>query len=140
MKAPFQRSFAMPTDLTAIDAARRWAGGEARGAGIAEAVVADLEVAMTEALSNVVRHSYEGRSGEEVELTLAIDAERLTLGIRDDGLPFDPGEYRPPDLEEPAEGGLGIFLIEELMDEVRRRPLEDGSTLVELVHYRKEQR
>jgi serine/threonine-protein kinase RsbW len=130
----------MPTELTAIDEARRWAGGHARGAGIDDAAIADLEVAMTEALSNVVRHSYEGLHGEEVELTLEIDAARLALGIHDRGRPFEPDGYRPPDLDEPGEGGYGVFLIEELMDEVSRRPLGDGGSLVELVHYRREQR
>jgi len=80
MKAPFQRSFAMPTDLTAIDAARRWAGGEARGAGIAEAAVADLEVAMTEALSNVVRHAH----AEHATVTLTA-GDSMHLVVEDDG-------------------------------------------------------
>jgi serine/threonine-protein kinase RsbW len=140
MPAAIHDMFTMPTDLAAIDGARRWAAAHARSSAMDEAEIGELEVAMTEALSNVIRHSYEGRVGEPVLLSLDIDDSRLALGIRDRGRPFDPASYRPPDLEEPGEGGYGIFLIEELMDEFSRRPLQDGGTLVELVRYRKEQR
>jgi anti-sigma regulatory factor (Ser/Thr protein kinase) len=139
MTAPVHQTFAMPTELSAIDDARRWASGHARLAGLDEVAISEVELAMTEALSNVIGHSYEGRSDEEVLLSLEIDEARLALGIRDGGRPFEAESYRPPDLEQPAEGGYGVFLIEELMDEVSRRPQQDGSTLVELVRYRKEQ-
>ncbi|HKZ15619.1 MAG TPA: ATP-binding protein [Solirubrobacterales bacterium] len=139
MATTIHDTYEMPTDIVAIDAARRWAEAHARRAAVDDAAIADLQLAMTEALSNVIRHSYEGRPGEQVQLLLDIDESRLALGIRDRGLPFDAERYRPPDLDQPADGGYGVFLIEELMDEVSRRPLDDGGgTLVELVRYRKE--
>jgi serine/threonine-protein kinase RsbW len=132
-------TFAMSSELASIDDARRWAGAHARDAEIAEEAIAEVEVAMTEALSNVIRYSHEGRPGEEVLLSLDIDDAKLKLGIRDRGKPFEPERYSPPNLDEPDEGGYGIFLIEELMDEVTRRPLQDGGTLMQLIRYRKEQ-
>jgi serine/threonine-protein kinase RsbW len=138
MTATIHDTFEMPTDVAAIDAARRWASDHARSAAVEAAAISEVEVAMTEALSNVICHSYEGRPRERLQLSLDIDESRLALGIRDRGQPFDPERYQPPDLDEPATGGYGVFLIEELMDEVSRRPLRDGGTLVELVRYRKE--
>ncbi len=129
----------VPTRLEAIDDARRWASGHARRAALDETAIADVELAMTEALSNVIVHSYDARDGEQVLLSLDIDDERLALGIRDCGRPFEPERYVPPQLGEPAESGYGIFLIEQLMDEVTRAPLDDGGTLVSLVRYRREQ-
>jgi anti-sigma regulatory factor (Ser/Thr protein kinase) len=128
MPAPVHETLVLPTRLTAIDDARRWASGHAQDA--------QLELAMTEALANVIVHSYDEQPGDELLLTLDIDDERLSLGIRDGGRPFDPTEYREPNLDEPAEGGYGVHLIEQLMDEVTRTALEDGSTLVLLVRYR----
>ena len=136
MREPVHESFILPTRLEAIDDARRWAGGHARRARLDPIVIEEIEVAMTEALSNVIVHSYDGRPGEQVLLSLDIDDERLALGIRDRGRPFDPAQYTPPDLDEPGEGGYGLHLIEQLVDEVTRRPLEDGGTLVRLVRYR----
>jgi serine/threonine-protein kinase RsbW len=140
MTATIHDTFEMPTDVAAIDAARRWASGHARSAAVDDVAISEVELAMTEALANVICHSYEGRPDEQLQLSLDIDESRLALGIRDCGLPFDADRYRPPDLDEPAEGGYGVFLIEQLMDEVSRRPLHDGGTLVELIHYRKEKR
>jgi serine/threonine-protein kinase RsbW len=138
MPAPVRDTLVLPTRLAAIDDARRWASGHARGAALDETSIAEVEVAMTEALSNVIVHSYEEREDERVLLSLEIDDERLALEIRDRGRPFEPARYEPPDLDAPAEHGYGVFLIDELMDEVVRRPLDDGGTLVLLVRYRRE--
>jgi serine/threonine-protein kinase RsbW len=138
MPPPVDATFALPTSLPAIDDARRWASDHARGARLDAEAIAELEVAMTEALSNVIRHSYAEQPGERVLLSLHIDDDKLELGIRDRGRPFDAGAYAPPDLDEPSDGGYGVFLMEELMDEVTREPLDDGGTLVSLVRYRKE--
>jgi serine/threonine-protein kinase RsbW len=121
------RTLTIPSRLEAIDDARAWAGGQAREAGVAEDDVFALELAMTEAISNVIRHAYGGDSGREVELELIVDAERLELVVTDGGEPFDAGDARRRDLEDPGEGGYGLHLIEELMDEVRREPFAGGT-------------
>jgi serine/threonine-protein kinase RsbW len=136
---PVHDTFVLPTVLTSIDDARRWASDHARSVDMDAEAIAEVEVAMTEALSNVIRHSYDERSGGEVLLSLDIDDARLELGIRDRGRPFEPESYRAPNLDVPAEGGYGIYLIEELMDEVTRQPLDDGGTLMLLVRNRREQ-
>jgi serine/threonine-protein kinase RsbW len=139
MPAPVHDTLVLPTRLAAIDEARRWASGHARGAALDETTIAEVEVAMTEALSNVIVHSYHGRGDEQLSLSLDIDEERLAFGICDRGQPFQPASYEPPNLDVPAERGYGVLLIEQLKDEVVRSPLDDGGTLVLLVRYRREQ-
>ena len=139
MVTPIHATFAIPTEVAAIDDARRWASGHARSAAVDDVAISEVELALTEALSNVIGHSYEGRPRDQLLLSLDIDESRVVLGINDRGRPFDPAGYRPPDLDQPADGGYGVFLIEELMDEVSRQPLQHGGTLVELVRYRKDQ-
>ena len=136
--AVFEATFAVPTTLSSIDDARRWASDHARDARLDADAIAELEVAMTEALSNVIRHSYGEQASERVLLSLYIDDQKIQLGIRDCGRQFDADAYKPPDLDTPSDSGYGVFLIEELMDEVTREPLDDGGTLVLLVQYRKE--
>jgi serine/threonine-protein kinase RsbW len=140
MPAPVDDTFALPTALESIDDARRWASAGARLARLDAEAITELEIAMTEALSNVIRHSYDERPGEKILLTLRIDDERLELGIRDCGREFDADAYTAPDLDVPSDSGYGVFLMEELMDEVTRVPLDEGGTLVSLVRYRKEPR
>src|SRR3954447_25714230 len=131
-------TFALPTTLASIDDARQWVSGHARLAHLDAEAIAELEIAMTEALSNVIRHSYDERPKEQVLLSLHIDDDKLELGIRDRGRPFDTDAYLPPDLDVPSDSGYGVFLMEELMDEFTRLPLDEGGTLVSLVRYRKE--
>jgi serine/threonine-protein kinase RsbW len=137
MPALVDATFALPTTLASIDDARRWASDHAREARLDPDAIAELEVAMTEALSNVIRHSYGERPDQRVLLSLHIDDAKLSLSIRDHGRAFDAAEYQAPDLDVPSDSGYGVFLMEELMDEVIREPLDDGGTLVSLVSYRK---
>jgi serine/threonine-protein kinase RsbW len=130
-------TYALPTTLPSIDDARRWVSAHARLA-LDAAAIGELEIAMTEALSNVIRHSYDEQPGDRILLSLRIDDDKLELGIRDRGRPFDTDAYVPPDLDVPSDSGYGVFLMEELMDEVTRVPLDEGGTLVSLVRYRKE--
>lgn len=138
MPEPVRDTLLLPTRLASIDDARRWASAHARGADVDAEAIGEVEVAMTEALSNVIRHSYDERSGERLLLTLQIDDDKLELQIRDRGRPFEPDRYCAPNLDEPATNGYGVYLMEELMDEVIRRPLDDGSSLVLLIRYRRE--
>jgi serine/threonine-protein kinase RsbW len=93
---------------------------------------------MTEALSNTIRHSYGEDANQLIDLSLAIDAERVEFTILDRGRPFEPGEYTPPDFDDPGEGGYGVHIVEELTDELSRHTRADGATLVTLVKYRRE--
>jgi serine/threonine-protein kinase RsbW len=107
--------------LAAIDEARRWVGGQL--ADRDQESVWEVELALTEALSNVIRHAYDGDESRQIELALELDGERLVLEIAHDGKPFDPASYRAPD--PPRPGGYGLSLIDRLVDEVEH----DGTRL-----------
>jgi serine/threonine-protein kinase RsbW len=79
-------------------------------------VVADLKLALTEAVSNSVRHAYD-ESGGFVEVAYELTGQALAIEVVDDGAGFDPD--RPPALEgeEFSEGGLGIAIIRTIADD-----------------------
>jgi serine/threonine-protein kinase RsbW len=87
---------------------------------VSDDTLADLKLALTEAVSNSVRHAY-GADGEagHVEITYELLADRLGIEVVDDGAGFDP--ERPPALEgeELSEGGLGIAIIRTIADELK---------------------
>jgi|SRR5579884_446842 len=85
-------------------------------AALAPEVVADLKLALTEAVSNSVRHAYD-ESGGFVEVAYELTGHSLAIEVVDDGAGFDPD--RPPALEgaELSEGGLGIAIIRTIADE-----------------------
>lgn len=122
--------------LDAVADARRWAAERVRAAGFDEDAIFAVELALSEALTNVIRHAYGGDEGQEIHLALAINDEKLDLTIRDFGQKFDPADYTPPDLDEPAEGGYGVYLIHELMDQVTYDTSLPTGTQLNLVKYR----
>jgi serine/threonine-protein kinase RsbW len=84
---------------------------------IGDDTMADLKLALTEAVSNSVRHAY-GPSGEgHVDVTYELAANRLGIEVVDDGNGFDPDEQPTFEGEELSEGGLGIAIIRSIADE-----------------------
>jgi serine/threonine-protein kinase RsbW len=91
--------------------------GLAELSGMDEETLADLKLALTEAVSNSIRHAY-AEAGGFVEIAYGLSATELEVEVVDDGAGFDP--ERPPALdgEELAEGGLGIAIIRTIVDEL----------------------
>jgi len=123
----------IPSRTTAIDDARRWVSGHLEPAGASTAATWAVEMALTEALANVMAHGYGGDESRSIHLSLQLHADRLELEIVDFGEPFDEAAYTAPDLSEARAGGYGVHLIRELMDEVERTATPDGETRLRLV-------
>ena len=90
-------------------------------------VVADVLLALDEAVSNAIRHG--SQAGEQVLVTVDSDGEWVEMTVRDGGptprLPRLPAEP-PPVLQT---GGRGLWLILQLVDEVRLQRIADGTRL-----------
>jgi serine/threonine-protein kinase RsbW len=105
--------------------------GLAQARALDSDTVADLKLALTEAVSNSVRHAY-GTPGEgQVDIRYELSAERICVDVIDDGDGFDPDETPTFDGEELSEGGLGIAIIRTIADDVQieSRPGVRGSRL-----------
>jgi len=94
-------------------------------------VMADLKLALTEAVSNSVRHAYGPAGDGHVAVTYELHADRLGIEVVDDGAGFDPDEAPSFDGGELAEGGLGIAIIRTIADEfeIESKPGRRGSRL-----------
>lgn len=82
-------------------------------------------IAVDEIFSNIVNYAYPANA-EDFKVTVRIDTkENIILEFEDIGLPFNPLVQQEPDIsldaDERAVGGLGIFLVKNLMDEVTYR-------------------
>lgn len=84
---------------------------------IGDDTMADLKLALTEAVSNSVRHAYGPNGDGHVDVTYQLSADRLGIQVVDDGEGFDPDEPPPLEGEELSEGGLGISIIRSIADE-----------------------
>jgi serine/threonine-protein kinase RsbW len=122
----------------AVSQARDWLAKRAVRAGFPSGSVNDLKLALTEAVTNIVRYAYDGEPGHEIILSLLIDDDALTVVIRDFGRPFDGSNHQAPNLNasDPQENGYGIFLIKRLMDEVHYDASSGTGTTLTLVKQR----
>ena len=107
----------------------------ARLSGMDENRVFDVQMAVDEACSNTIQHGYEGRDDGQIQICCFVEDSEFVVRITDQGLPFDPGDVSTPNVLGPIEdrevGGLGLFFIRELMDEVAFRTDPDsGNELV----------
>jgi len=101
--------------------------------GLPGETVFDLNLALEEAVSNIIRHGYAGREGHGVSVTVHFAGEWVAATVEDDAAPFDPSKHPEPDLTVPLEdrldGGMGVYLIRRLMDEVDYRREEGRNVL-----------
>jgi serine/threonine-protein kinase RsbW len=103
--------------LTAIRHAVRALCRQAWGSDTADAVD-ELELAVTEAATNVIRHAYEGQPGLPIEMVLEGDAHQVGVTLLHRGQGFDRRAIPPPSFDGSREGGFGLYLIEQSVDEV----------------------
>lgn len=97
----------------------------ARDAGLSDDEVFHVEMAVDEACSNIIEHAYAAQTGD-IDLACRCPVNgQFEVVIRDSGQPFDPEEIpprnvgTPTDLDSLNEGGLGLYFMRRLMDEVR---------------------
>ena len=94
--------------------------------------LAHTKLAVDEACTNVVRHGYKGDAGF-IEIVIIGNGRDFSIAIKDTGKGFDLRNVKSPDLKMYVEtrrrGGLGVFLMNQLMDEVRYRASSDGNVL-----------
>lgn len=89
--------------------------------------IEDIKIALSEAVTNAVQHAYSTDEGGEVIIAFGIYEDKLEMAVSDSGKSFDfiqtkneLGPYTESStVEQLSEGGLGLYLIETLMDEVR---------------------
>lgn len=107
---------------------------EAKKAGLSDRAQYDVEVAIDEACANIIEHSYGGEAGGEIECICQVLPDGLQIVLHDTGCFFDPNSVPEPDLhsplEERKEGGLGLFFMRKLMDEVIFDPCQGQGTLL----------
>jgi serine/threonine-protein kinase RsbW len=108
---------------------------DARSAGIKGERLYKLELASEEALVNIISYAFPQKKSEDViSISCQKEDNRFEITIRDKGIPFNPIDISKDidvhkSLEERKIGGLGIFLIHKLLDEVSYQRMGDENIL-----------
>jgi serine/threonine-protein kinase RsbW len=124
---------AEPVNLREI---RRFITEEAIALGAGPDVVPDLVLAVDEAATNIILHGYRGEDGS-IEVRVEQLGDDLVVRLCDRAASFDPSDAPHPNLEAPLEerplGGLGVYMIGQLVDQVIHRVPPDGGNELTLI-------
>ena len=92
-----------------------------------------VNLSIDEILTNTISYGYDDDEPHRIEIGLRSETGSLVVVIRDDGAPFDLSATPEADIEssldERAVGGLGLFLVHEMMDEVEYERVEDRNVV-----------
>ena len=124
-----------------LDEIRDFVGEVARGAGFSDKDIYNIQLATDEAASNIIEHAYENQPDGVLELSCGMKNDTITIILVDHGESFDPSEIPLPDLKADLSdrkiGGLGIFLMRKLMDEVHYEPKPDKSNVLTMIKHKR---
>ncbi len=108
-------------ELKNLSLIRDFVQDRAAALGAAQDAIADVTLAIDEAVTNIIVHGYQDGPGM-IEIELRRSENAVIVNVRDESALFDPTSVPAPDLTQPLEkrpvGGIGIHLIRQLMDEV----------------------
>ncbi len=98
------------------------------------AIGARLNIVLDEVLNNVISYAYEDEDKHEIRIHFEISKDWLAVRIADDGIPFNPFDGRNPDttssIEDREIGGLGIHIVQKMMDEATYERSRDTNLVV----------
>jgi len=101
---------------------------------IPDKIIKAFKLAIDEAATNIIRHAYRGMEGEAfITMRAIVRRQSITVSLIDQGKYFDPQQIKEPDLQRYVQigkrGGLGIFIMRRLMDDIDYRKTEEGNEL-----------
>lgn len=132
----------IPSKPEYVGVIRLTVSGIASRMGFSYEDIDDLKVAISEAITNAVHHAYHENRGGEISLRFGVYIDRLEVIVADNGKSFNYKEVhhktepynKSSSIEDMREGGLGLFLIEALMDEVSINNESGGVVIVMTKH------
>jgi serine/threonine-protein kinase RsbW len=131
------RAVTLRTDsrLENVELVARAVRGLCAASGVEGRECARVELALAEAMNNVIRHAYHGQPGHPIEILFTLEARRFTLEVADEGTPMPPRpapmlDFDPGDLARLPEGGMGLYIIHSVMDQVEYHARPGRNALV----------
>ena len=130
----------VPAVLEQVEKITDFVNGELQEDNLPGKLIRQIDIAIDELFANIANYAYE--KGKNGSVTVQVETEEapraVMISFIDSGVPFDPLSHEEPDVslgaEERSIGGLGIFLVKKIMDEVNYR-FEDGKNILTIKKY-----
>lgn len=121
----------IPANPDYVSIIRLTTSGIANKIGFSIDDIEDMKVAVSEACTNAIKHS----NDNNVQVIYNIIENGIEIEIKDNGKGYDIGAIETPDLANPKESGLGLFIIQTLMDEVTIESKGNQGTIIKMTKY-----
>jgi serine/threonine-protein kinase RsbW len=135
----FEKELLIKSKTDNLAVIRDFIKSAANESGFSEDTVGKIILAVDEACTNIIKHAYKNSPEGNIFIKIKFNDPKFSVSITDEGSHFDPNRVPEPDLreyyKEKRVGGLGVFLIKKLMDEVDYSTLSGNKNQVILVKY-----
>ena len=107
------------------------------GSSLKQEQLNNIQIAVEEVFVNIASYAYDSDKGSDGEITVSVSVtpEKLVIEFEDSGTPYNPLAEADPDTSLSADereiGGLGVFMVKKMMDDVRYRH-EGGKNILTL--------
>lgn len=125
-------SLTLPNAPEFVSVARLTLSGVANRMGFNIDDIEDLKVAISEACTNALKHGGQNKEGNYI-VHYTIEEKSLIIDVCDNGKGIEIEKLKTPDLDNPKESGLGLYIIETLMDEVKVIKRENNGTTIRMI-------
>ena len=121
----------IPANPDYVSILRLTTSGIANKIGFSMDDIEDMKVAVSEACTNAIKHS----DDKNVSIIFTILENGLEIEIKDNGKGYDVKSIPTPNLTQPKENGLGLFIIKTLMDDVKVESKDNEGTIIKMTKY-----
>jgi anti-sigma regulatory factor (Ser/Thr protein kinase) len=118
----YPHTISRPARLDALRDLRSFVEAAAEYCDLRGEDIFSFKLAVDELCTNIIQYGYENQEPGVISLSFTVEGNQARLAIRDDGKYFSPDQAKSPDIEADwdvrEEGGLGLYFVKELMDNV----------------------
>ncbi len=122
MVTTIRRNMSIQPETEGLQNIRVFINEVVRASEMEETLCNRITLAIDEAVTNIIKHAYEDRRNDAIRITVDVNPKRFEVVIYDTGCSFNPKDVKTPDIQqfvrEGRRGGLGVFLMRKIMDEV----------------------
>jgi len=126
-------------DFDNLDEIRDYVGDIARQVGFSEKEIYSIQLAADEAASNIIEHAYAGVKDGTLDVDCSILEGGIKIVMHDRGKSFNPSSVPEPnvkaDLSDRKIGGLGMYLMRKLMDEVTYESTDETGNILTMIKH-----
>lgn len=124
----------IPASTKNLSDVRNFVAQHATSHGFNRQQISDIRLAVDEAITNIIKHAYNGEENHTIEIELSFKNDRVCIELYDTGTTFSLKSFKQPNIEEKIKqrkrGGMGVYLIHSLMDDVSYGREDDANKMV----------